>query len=574
MGAGSLAWACLWLLGQVPSDVVYTNQANHRLNVDFSKAQRAAIKEVRLFASPNQGRTWDLISSIAPDKGFFVFNAPGDGYYWLRVASVNQQDVQEPPNIQVGPPDQKMVIDTAKPIVRSLQAKRQGLEIVVSWEVQEDYPDVGAFRLEYQPKDALSSSWTAISAKAGPTGQTRFQAGNGQGIVVRLSMRDLAGNQSFALAEVAGDAVTPVGFNAPSGPGGATPASKSGGQPTGGTLDLNKGVAVPMAGQSAPLPPIAPPAGPPAIGKPLAPGELPSPIAPIQPPLPTNPQPSTVNSSPAPLELPGVGSPVTPPVPMPKEEVIASSKWAPSAPPSSIAPALPDAGPKPPAAASTRKQLPPLQYINQLEFMVEYEISKYGPSGLGSVMLYWTRDDGQKWEQYAFDEKVETPAKGKPLQRIVKFQEGEPDGIYGFALVVKNKANIGRQPPQPGEVPELRVELDTRAPEADLYRPTRDPLPGHLLLRWIATDKNLTPTPINLEWAEGRDGPWRPIGVDLLNNGHFSWKLPEQMPVAVFLRLRVRDLAGNETVAISPTAQPVDLHEPEGHLIRVSVPPR
>jgi len=101
---------------------------------DFSKAQRAAIKEVRLFMSANEGRTWDLVSSIYPEKGFFVFNAPRDGYYWLRVASVNQQDVQEPANIQVGPPDQKMIIDTVKPIVRSLQAKRQGAEIVVSWE--------------------------------------------------------------------------------------------------------------------------------------------------------------------------------------------------------------------------------------------------------------------------------------------------------------------------------------------------------------------------------------------------------------------------------------------------------
>jgi len=60
----------------------------------------------------------------------------------------------------------------------------------------------------------------------------------------------------------------------------------------------------------------------------------------------------------------------------------------------------------------------------------------------------------------------------------------------------------------------------------------------------------------------------------LPNNGQFSWSLPEKMPVEVFLRLRVRDLAGNETVAITPNPLPVDLHEPEGHLLRVSVPGR
>jgi hypothetical protein len=576
MGAGSLALAFLWLLGQVPGDVFYTNQRNHRLDVDFTKAERAAIKEVRLFASSNQGRSYELVSTIQPDKGFFVFNAPGDGTYWLRVASVSQQGVQEPANIQAGPPNQKMVIDTVKPVVRSLNAKRQGAEIVVSWEVQEDNPDVDSFRIEYQPKDAPTGPWTGVPAKAGPVGQARFQPTNAQPVVVRLSMRDLAGNQSFALAEIAGETLAPAGFNAGPVAGVATQASGVDGQP--GGVDIAKQIQVPSPGalpQVDPLPAIAPPGGISAIGKPLGTDQAPPPPIKSQPMGDFG---STANASPAPLgPTVGSGLPVSPPV-APKEErkLIASSKWPLTVGPNAPVAALPAVGsePKPPPATPARKQLPPLQHINQFEFMVEYEVSKIGPSGLGSVMLYWTRDDGQTWKEYAYDEKIETPAKGTRLQRMVRFQEGEPDGIYGFTLVIKNRANIGRQPPQPGEVPELRIELDTRAPEADLYEPTRDPQPGHLLLRWEATDKNLTPTPISLEWCETRDGTWRPIGLDLPNNGHFSWKLPEQMPVAVFLRLRVRDQAGNETVAISPTAQAVDLHEPVGHLLRVSVPAR
>jgi hypothetical protein len=576
MGAGSLALACLLLLGQVSSDIFYTNQQNHRLNVDFSKAQRAAIKEVRLFASSNQGRSWDLVSTIQPEKGFFVFNAPGDGIYWLRVASVNQQDVQEPPNMQVGQPDQKMVIDTVKPVVRSLQGRRQGGEVVVSWEIQEDHPDVDSFRIEFQPKDASSGLWTAVQAKAGPSGQARFQPGSGQAMVVRLSMRDLAGNQSFAIAEVAGESIAPAGFN---GAGGATQAGGANVPPAAGTLEISKEIPVPLAQQVNPPPSQgAPPTnlapqGLAAVGKPQGPEALPS-AFPVKPPAALGDSGlSTANSSPAPL---GMNPGALPAAAPPKEErkLIASSKWTPSTTPAVPPAAAPGAGDPRPPAASPRKQLPALQHINQLEFMVEYEVSKVGPSGVGSVMLYWTRDDGQTWKEYAYDEKIENPTKGTRLQRMVRFQEGEPDGIYGFTLVVKNRANIGRQAPQAGEVPELRVELDTRAPDADLYEPTRDPQAGHLLLRWDATDKNLTSTPINLEWAETRDGPWRPIGVDLPNNGHFSWKLPEQMPVAVFLRLRVRDQAGNETVAISPTAQPVDLHEPEGHLLRVSMPAR
>ena len=36
----------------------------------------------------------------------------------------------------------------------------------------------------------------------------------------------------------------------------------------------------------------------------------------------------------------------------------------------------------------------------------------------------------------------------------------------------------------------------------------------------------------------------------------------------------VRDRSTAETVAITPNPLPVDLHEPEGHLLKVSVPAR
>ena len=53
-----------------------------------------------------------------------------------------------------------------------------------------------------------------------------------------------------------------------------------------------------------------------------------------------------------------------------------------------------------------------------------------------------------------------------------------------------------------------------------------------------------------------------------------TWKVPEKMPVSVYLRLRVRDLAGNESLAVTPEPQLVDLNEPEGRLLNVSVPQR
>ena len=52
-------------------------------------------------------------------------------------------------------------------------------------------------------------------------------------------------------------------------------------------------------------------------------------------------------------------------------------------------------------------------------------------------------------------------------------------------------------------------------------------------------------------------------------SGDFSWKLPPGFPVQVYLRLRVRDKAGNESVAVSRAPEYLDLTEPEGALVGV-----
>ena len=102
-----------------------------------------------------------------------------------------------------------------------------------------------------------------------------------------------------------------------------------------------------------------------------------------------------------------------------------------------------------------------------------------------------------------------------------------------------------------------------------------DPQRGNsLILNWLAKDTNLTTHPITLEWSERREGPWHVIATNLPNTGRHSWVLPDQLPVQVYLRIKARDSAGNEGVATTPEPQLVDLSEPEGRLLNVTVPPR
>src|SRR5205823_2907531 len=150
-----------------------------------------------------------------------------------------------------------------------------------------------------------------------------------------------------------------------------------------------------------------------------------------------------------------------------------------------------------------RKPLPTLQYVNSPEVVLEYQLSKVGPSGVGSVDIYLTQDDGQNWDHVATDPMVIGKTTGGEHKGIVELPG---DGVYGFSLVVKSLAQLKQEMASPekkpkgprgGDVPEIRVEVDTVAPTAELFPPRRDASKANsLMLIWTAADKNLGSHPI------------------------------------------------------------------------------
>ncbi len=557
MAANSWALACMLTLGQAPlgqaqngqapNDVLITNQRSLSVPVDIQESRRAELRELVLYASSDLGRNWQQVAVMPPTQPAFTFTAPIDGNYWLRVAVINRLGKQEPENPFQGPPDQKVVIDTMKPLLRMRTPERTGDNVALAWELQEEHPDWSSFRLEYQPKDG-NGAWTPIQATAGLTGEARFRANTPSPITIRLSLKDQAGNQAIAPADAGGGPISATAFS------------------TGQTTTQAPAPAAPApAALPAPMFP-----GVPTQPMPPAPGQVqstivppphvdtPRPQAPSQP-IKTFPMNPTMNPAPA------VSAPWTAPNTNSADaaNVVASTRMAP-----------PPAAATPVQAVENRRPLPPLQYVNHPEVTLEYELARVGPSGIGNIELWWTQNDGQTWELYAVDPEGRsgTIREGRHKRTV----ELPGEGVYGFILVVKSKAGLGKAPPRAGDLPEIRMHVDTTAPVADLFKPQPDPHKTNtLLLKWQARDDNLTNTPIVLEWSEKRDGPWHAIAPPLPNAaGKHSWTLPDRLPVEVYLRLRVRDLAGNESVAVTAEPQLVDLSEPEGRLLNVTVSPR
>jgi hypothetical protein len=247
---------------------------------------------------------------------------------------------------------------------------------------------------------------------------------------------------------------------------------------------------------------------------------------------------------------------------------VASSAGA-SGPGSAVQPVRNEVPPVMPSTLTT--VLPPVQIINRRQVKLDFEVTRFGPSGLGSVDVYVTMDDGKSWAKSPTEGNVTLPMAteikpGQPLRGSVTVQlNKEEPVVYGFYMVVKSRANLGKPPPRPGDPPQLRVEVDMTPPYAELMAPT----PDHdsrdgLVLTWKASDLHMADNPISLEWAPSKDGPWSFIGSPQLpNTGKYIWHLPASVPPSVYLKLTARDVAGNSAVAETSEPVLVDLTIPE-----------
>jgi hypothetical protein len=507
MNMGLCGWACLLLsAGAVPPEPYFLNQRTFQIPIRVAPDRKDDVRGLELYLSTDNGQSWQLTASAAPDQGAFNYNAPRDGHYLFTVVVVDRKTGQrEPRDVMTAPVGQHIVVDTAKPDVHIVKAERQGDEIAVKWTAHDDSPDWATLRLEYRPADAPESAWVPVGTLPGDGGETKIPARGPGAVAVRLTLKDKAENVGLAETTVAAAA----GAAAPASP---TPAP---------TATAYSGAGV---------------------------------------------QASTLSNTSTPL----AGGPPDSLPPPPREQVSTGSAIGSSAP--GVFPSAASSG------GAERGKLPSLRMVNRPQVKLDFDVSKFGPSGLGAVDVYVTLDEGANWEKAQSEAAVLPAAEGPgrpggPVHGSITLPLPREGVVYGFYLVVKSKAGLGMPPPEKGKLPQIRVERDTKLPDAKLYSPELDPAhPGCLLMIWQASDKNLTEKPVSLEWAEQREGPWECIGEpQLANTGRVSWKVPDRAPAKVYLRLKVQDQAGN--VAVAQTSEPIliDLIVPELEHVDVSV---
>lgn len=577
-------------------DLVYLKENVFRIPIQVAADKAEEIQELRLYVSTDRGRNWKMVRTAKPSQNAFNFRAQSDGEYWFTLAFVDKQGKVDPPDVKTAAAGLKVVIDSTAPNIQLETIPHSDNKAGVSWKLSDSRPDLATLKIEVRAEG--ESNWREIRVDKMTEGRGEWSADPTTAYTVRATVKDKAGNSTVTQAEIpAMEQKVASRGNADGDYTSRRPKEDLNEAPR--QLDFtDRGFDAPSAPATADN---VEPAAPPRTAIPHSDVVSRVPPAPIAespytavPPAPVAPNSQTANTySPAP-RVPAVAATQVPVDNRPvfdrgRPDLPANPRVDPAVQPagarsdrgawvnataekiavastrSSVAQAGASVprGESPAAAPEPVKKRIPL--VNTSRFAVDYQLRRVGPAGVGKVELYVTKDNGGNWQRY-----------GEDADRTPPFEVNlTEEGRYGLKVVVTSPAGYGQQPPKSGEQPAMVVEVDTTAPEAELYQPVPDPnaITDALLISWSSRDLHLGANPVGLYFAEYPEGPWYSIKTDLPASGQYSWRVPANIPYQVYLRLMAKDMCENASVADTPKPIVVDLSHPEAEVTGIATLP-
>jgi len=535
--------------------------------IDRPQAPDQQPIEVQLHVSSDRGKTWRRHTRVEPEAGRFLFKAPHDGQYWFFVRTKDHLGRLLPD--RPAAPELRVVVDTEPPRIELNAWREVGRKITVRWRIIEPHLDPDSLQLE-NSLGSGASGWEQVAATSPEIDKTTavqvsevswWSADTGP-VRIKLSASDKAGNEMTAETVVGAAALAATGAAA----GEAMEGTSEQSAPLGPRYD----VASLSSGPASPVPPSMPdryPGSPVQGATPSAgagnPGqsntydpfatEFPATDA---PPAPTQPNAAQsefrtrasaddlqrmamAGEPPSPQDMLTSGNSPSPRDAVGVHPVIADRYEAPSNTPATYGFDALRPGEQP-------------RMVNRRQFLLHYQEPE-GAQSAGSFLELWlTQDRGRSWQRYGHDADRRSPMD-------VTLDEG----LYG--LLFKDSS----EPlPDAGTAPELWLAVDTTAPTVEFGEIQQGVAErsGKLVIRWTANDVRLGPAPVSIYHGPTPDGPWTLIADELSNVGSYVWTLPSRIPHQIYLRIDVRDAAGNVATAHS---DPPVLLKPIAHPSRI-----
>ena len=607
-------------LPAMAAERVHTQQSQFRIpyHSDPAELARLGAREVRLYVSRDNGASWELSQSVAPTTGRFTFQSPSDGEYWFAVRTVDTNGRLFPASDAGLTAGLKVVVDTQRPVLQ-LSLTKSGGEVRLAWRARDAELSIETLVLEV--RQSGESQWRPLRVAASAEGETRWAAPSTGVVSVRGRIFDKAGNEGVASQDLAmtsldyaplparPDLEGPIAGQGTEAKGNARseamsvaemdfkpleePQSlvepKTDGLPS--QLVSQSKIESPAVAEREPVEAPTRTAEEALSGTDeelsevadVAPTAMPGDVANDASPEPEVVEPPTdvltddaaiVDASEAMSEQPETGTEsgevaadsaimdteildeadVAPD----DSSIVDGSKAEDTTANSEIDSVVDEA--VPPVAENIRAA----KYVKAPKFELGYQVEEVGPSGVGAVEFFITEDDGRKWYRYGADEDRESP-----------FEIEVPrEGTYGFTMRVRNGVGIGAPPPRPGEAPDFSVVVDQTPPVVVLDVPTQHAGTSgpQVRMRWQTREAHpAVAGAVELAYSETADGPWTPIAEGLDDTGQFEWVAQGTPGGRMFLRVLVRDAAGNVGQAITTEPMLIDWVRPSARITDVEV---
>ncbi len=523
MVLGLLCWASSGQADPGAPQPIHTNKMRFKIPYRFDARQMQSVgaREIRLYVSTDGGVRWQLAQTVEPQtSGRFNVVAPQDGEYWFAVRTLDFQNRLHPEG-NVFEPGLKVIVDTTAPQLDvSLRQAAPG-RVELSWQANDEHLDLKQLQLEY--RQTGSGEWQQVSVAPRASGTTSWNIAEGGFVAVRGQITDLAANMGTTQAQAR---IEPANQPVPRPP-------------------LND-FSEPIASDRGPdLAAITPQIQPRGAGHSMTSLD-PSAFGHVEG-VPAEPV-SQSGSHPVP--------PASSPGPSLSANTSLISESRPKQPRSTTSHQSWNLRDKPAFPAGHRARV-----VNTRQFQIGYKLDNVGPSGVSSVELYITQNDGAKWYRYGNDEDMQSPFD-------VRVPE---DGLYGFAIRVRSGAGLSEEPPRPGEKPSIAVFVDQTPPVVELLEPQQGPGAAYnkLLIRWNVDDDHPAELPIALTYADNPNGPWEPITGWLPDTGSYLWTIGSGMPSRLYIRITARDSAGNVTREQTTRPVTMDVSKPTARIVDV-----
>ncbi len=468
--------------------------------------------EVQLFVSADKGAHWQWYATSRPNEKQFRFSAKRDGEYWFTSRTVAIKDRQQPTG-QLKP-ELSVRIDTVEPKVNLVSNAAADGQVIVDWKVADENIAPETLKIEYQtgigqPFQTVKLDSPAIATSPGVLmGKATWRPNTeARAIDIRLEVRDLAGNRETVMKRVflplvvkrAGSETSPSIANTNQPPPDPYVSQKP---------KTSSGVVWPNDNR--------------------LPGSS-TPDRSVPPPFQSQNSPASER----PLAADSSNSSAKDRVSEPRDPLAGEGRY--KAVPGPVRPPVAQ------QARMTESQGPPAgearHMTNAKRFNLDYDLESVGPSGVKEVELWATRDGGQNWTKWGTDEDNKSPFT----------IESQDEGLYGFRMVVVGGTGLASTRPRPGDMADIWVGIDFTKPTARITAAIygSGEQAGQLDIRWEASDERLSTRPVALFQAEKPDGPWQTIAAGLANNGQYYWTVPPNTTQEIFLKIEVRDEAGN-----------------------------